>query len=46
MVSVGTVDSTNSETEIQDGEGFAYTPKIFTSPNFPPTEGDEIDVVN
>ena len=45
-VSVDTLDSTISETDIQDGEGFAYSPKIFTNPKFPLTEGDEIEVVN
>ena len=31
---IDTVDSTNSETDIQDGEGFAYTPKICTNTEF------------
>ena len=36
-VSVDTVDTTNSETNIQDGEGFAYAPTIFTNPNYAAT---------
>ena len=28
------VDSTSSETDIPDGEGFAFAPKVFTDPNF------------
>ena len=32
MVKIDTpVDSTNSKTDIQDGEGFAYAPKVFTN---------------
>ena len=36
-VNVDTVDSTNSETDIQDGEGFANAPKIFTNPSYATT---------
>ena len=47
MVNIDTaIDYSNSETDIQDKECFAYAPKIFTNPNFPLTEGDEIEVVN
>ena len=28
------VDSITSETDILDGEGFAFAPKVFTNPNF------------
>ena len=44
--------TTSSETDIQNGEGFSYPPKIFTNPEFaktiPLTELDnyEIEVVN
>ena len=31
------VDSTNSETDIQDREGFGYVPKVFTNPNYAAT---------
>ena len=45
MVSVDMVDFTNSETDIQDGEGFAYAPKIYTNPNYaitvPLTESED-----
>ena len=45
MISVDTVDSTNSETDIQDGEGSAYAPKIYTNPNYaiavPLTESED-----
>ena len=45
MVSVDTVDFTNSEMDIQDGEGFAYAPKIYTYPNYaitvPLTESED-----
>ena len=48
MVSVNTVDSTNSEMDIQDREGFAYAPKIFTNPNYavtvPLTESEDNEV--
>ena len=47
-VNVDTVDSTNSETDIQDGGGFAYAPKIFTNPNYaatvPLTESENSEV--
>ena len=29
--------STNSETDIQDGEGFSYPPKVFTDPELAKT---------
>ena len=51
-VNVETVGSTNSETDIQDGEGFAYAPKIFTNPNFATTipltetENDRVELTN
>ena len=42
------VDSTNSETDIQDGEGFAYAPKVFTNPNYvatlPQTETEDCEL--
>ena len=44
--------TTSSETDIQDGQGFSYPPKIFTNPEFakniPLTEldDDEIEVIN
>ena len=31
------VDSSNSETDIQDGEGLDYAPKVFTNPNYAAT---------
>ena len=49
---VDTVDSTNSETDIQDGKGFVYAPKIFTNPYFgatiplTETENDEVELTN
>ena len=49
---VDTVDSTNSETDIQDREGFAYVPKIFPNPNYATTipltesEGNEVKLTN
>ena len=47
-VEVETVDSTNSEMDIQDGEGFSYAPKIFTNPEFvttiPLTESEDNQV--
>ena len=54
MVSIGNVDTTttNSETDIQDGEGFAYAPQIFTNPNYAMTtpltdsENSEVEVTN
>ena len=47
MVNIDTpVDSTNTETDIQDGEGFAYAPKIFTNPNYALTEGSELEVMH
>ena len=51
-VNVDTVDSTNLETDIQDGEGFAYTPKIFTNPDYAKTipltesENGEVELTN
>ena len=48
VVNVDTVDSTNSETDMQYGEGFAYVPKIFTNPNYaatvPLTESEDNEV--
>ena len=47
MVNIDTpVDSSNPETNIQDGEGFAYAPKIFTNPNYALTLGNELEVIN
>ena len=53
LVNVDTpVDSTNSETDIQDGEGFAYAPKVFTNPDYaitlPQTEtgSSELEVIH
>ena len=49
---IDTVDSTNSETDIQDGEGFAYAPKVFTNPNYAVTipltelEKSEVELTN
>ena len=47
-VNVDTVDSTNSETDIEDGEGFAYAPNIFTNPSYattmPLTESEDYEV--
>ena len=46
------VDSTNSETDIQDGEGFAYAPKVFTNHNYAATipltesENSEVELTN
>ena len=46
------VDSTNPETDIQDGEGFVYAPKVFTNPNYAPTipltesENSEVELTN
>ena len=46
------MDSTNLETDIQDGEGFAYALKIFINPNFATTipltetENDEVELTN
>ena len=31
------VDSTNSKTDIPNGEGFGYAPKVFTNPNYAAT---------
>ena len=51
-VYVDTVDSTNSETDIQDGEGFAYAQKIFTNPNYATTipltesKNSEVELTN
>ena len=51
-VHVDTVDSTNLETDIQDGEGFAYAPKIFTNTNYATTisltesENSQVEVTN
>ena len=51
MVSVDMVDSTNSETDIQNREGFAYAPKIYTNPNYAVTvpltefEDNELELV-
>ena len=40
-------DSNNSETDIQDGEGFACAPKVFTNPEYvaslPQTESESSD---
>ena len=48
VVNVDTVDSTNSETDIQDREGFAYAPKLFTNPSYavtvPLTESEDNEV--
>ena len=45
MVSADMVDFTNSEMDIQDGEGFAYAPKIYTNSNYaitvPLTESED-----
>ena len=47
--------STNSETDIQDGEGFSYPPKVFTDPELANTisltnsddnDVNEIDITN
>ena len=45
--------TTSSETDIQDGEGFSYPPKVFTNPEFAKTipltesdDNDEIEVIN
>ena len=46
MVSVDMVDSSNSETDIQDGEGFVYVPKIFTNPNYALTKGYGLEVIS
>ena len=47
MVNIDTaIESSNSETDIQDGEGFVYTPKIFTNPNYALTEGSELEVIH
>ena len=52
MDSVDIVDSTNSETNIQEGEGFAYAPKVFTNPNYAitvpltETEGSELEIMH
>ena len=46
------VDSTNSKTDIEDGEGFAYAPKVFTNPEYAAivpqteTEGSDLGVVH
>ena len=46
------IDSTNLETDIQDGEGFAYAPKIFTNPDYAATiplvesEKSEVELTN
>ena len=51
-VEVETVDSTNSETDIQDGEGFSYAPKIYTNPEFAVTiplsesEDNQVELTN
>ena len=51
MVSVDSVDSTNSEMDIQDGEGFAYASKIYNNPNYAVTvpltesEDNELELV-
>ena len=51
-VEVETVDSTNSEMDIQDGEGFSYAPKIFTNPKFVTTtpltelEDNQVELTN
>ena len=45
------IDSTNSETDIQDGEGFACAPKVFTNPEYVvtlpqmETESSELEVI-
>ena len=47
MVNIDTsIDSSNSETDTQDGEGFAYAPKIFTNPNYALTEVSELEVIH
>ena len=52
MVSVETVDTTNSEMDIQDGEGLAYAPTIFTNHNYATTipltesENSEVELTN
>ena len=42
------VDSTRSETDIPEGEGFAYAPKLFMDPDFmatvPQTETEDSDL--
>ena len=51
-VEIETVDSTNSEMDIQDGEGFSYAPKIFTNPEFAATipltklEDNQVELTN
>ena len=51
-VNVDTVDSTNAETDFQDGEGFVCAPKIFTKPNYAATipltesENSEVELTN
>ena len=51
-VEVETVDSTNSETDIQEGEGFSFAPKIFTNSEFAATipltetEDNQIELTN
>ena len=45
------VDSTSSEMDIPDGEGFVYAPKVFTDPDYvttlpqTETEGSELEVM-
>ena len=45
------VDSTSSETDIPDGEGFAYAPKVFMDPDFMATvpqtemEGNNLEIL-
>ena len=44
------VDSTNSETDLPNGEGFGYAPKVFTNPEYVATlpqmetESSELEV--
>ena len=44
--------TTTSKTDIQDGEGFSYPPKVFTNPEFAKTipltesEDNEIETIN
>ena len=51
-VEVEMVDSTNSEMDIQDGEGFSFAPKICTNPEFATTfpltgwEDNQIELTN
>ena len=46
------MDSTNLETDVQDGEGFAYVPKIFINPSYATTipltesEDNEVELTN